>query len=195
VKNVRLFIAMDFSSQIILEVTIFQNKLRSDLSNIPIRWVAPETMHLTLQFLGDVPQSQIPAIQEAISTSAAGFSVIPLHIGSIGSFPSYKNPQVLWLGISANQTLKKIATQLQAALQPLGFKPEKDFLPHLTLGRLNKMATREQQNLVSAVLARWQSVDIGEDRMREVILYQSDLTQRGPIYTALFRFPLKNVLN
>ena len=186
---------MDFSSHVIFEDTNLQKKFRIELSNVPIRWVAPETMHLTLQFLGEVPQNQIPAIQEAISTSAAGFSAVPVHIGSIGSFPSFKKPQVLWLGLSSNQTLKKIATQLQAALQPLGFKPEKEFMPHLTLGRLNRMATREQQNLVSAVLARWQSVDIGEDRMREVILYQSDLTQRGPIYTALFRFPLKNVLN
>ena len=186
---------MDFSIQIILEVTNFQNQLRRELNNVPIRWVAPETMHLTLQFLGEVPQNQIPAIQEAISTSAAGFSAVPVHISSIGSFPSFKNPQVLWLGISTDKTLKKIATQLQAALQPLGFKPEKEFTPHLTLGRLNRMASREQQNLVSAVLARWQGVDIGEDQMREVVLYQSDLTQRGPIYTVLFRFPLKNVLN
>jgi 2'-5' RNA ligase len=195
VKNVRLFIAMDFSSQIILEVTIFQNQLRRDLSNIPIRWVAPETMHLTLQFLGDVPQSQIPSIQEAITTSTACFSTIPIHIGSVGSFPSFTKPQVLWLGISADNTLEKLASQLQAALRPLGFKPEKEFMPHLTLGRLNRMANGEQQKLASTTLAHWQSVDIGEDQLQEVVLYQSDLTQNGPIYTALFRAPLKNVLN
>lgn len=194
-KNVRLFIAMDFSSQIILEVTIFQNQLRRDLSNIPIRWVAPETMHLTLQFLGDVPQSQIPSIQEAITTSTACFSTIPIHIGSVGSFPSFTKPQVLWLGISADNTLEKLASQLQAALRPLGFKPEKEFMPHLTLGRLNRMANGEQQKLASTTLAHWQSVDIGEDQLQEVVLYQSDLTQNGPIYTALFRAPLKNVLN
>jgi len=195
VKNVRLFIAMDFSSQIILEVTNFQAQLHRELSNVPIRWVAPETMHLTLQFLGEVPQSQIPAIQEAISASAAGFSSIPVHIASVGGFPSFKKPQVLWLGISADKKLKKLASQLQSALQPLGFKPEKEYIPHLTLGRMIRTANGEQQKMVSAVLARWQSVEIGQDRMREVILYQSDLTQKGPIYTSLFRFPLKNVLN
>ncbi len=194
-KNVRLFIAMDFSIQIILEVTNFQAQLHRELSNVPIRWVAPETMHLTLQFLGEVPQSQIPAIQEAISASAAGFSSIPVHIASVGGFPSFKKPQVLWLGISADKKLKKLASQLQSALQPLGFKPEKEFMPHLTLGRMNRTANGEQQKMVSAVLARWQSVEIGQDRLREVILYQSDLTQKGPIYTSLFRFPLKNVLN
>jgi 2'-5' RNA ligase len=195
VKNVRLFIAMDFSSQIILEVTNFQAQLHRELSNVPIRWVAPETMHLTLQFLGEVPQSQIPSIQEAISASAAGFSSIPVHIASVGGFPSFKKPQVLWLGISADKKLKKLASQLQSALQPLGFKPEKEYIPHLTLGRMIRTANGEQQKMVSAVLARWQSVEIGQDRMREVILYQSDLTQKGPIYTSLFRFPLKNVLN
>jgi len=195
VKNVRLFIAMDFSSQIILEVTNFQAQLQKELSNVPIRWVAPETMHLTLQFLGEVPQSQIPSIQEAISASAAGFSSIPVHIASVGGFPSFKKPQVLWLGISADKKLKKLASQLQSALQPLGFKPEKEYIPHLTLGRMIRTANGEQQKMVSAVLARWQSVEIGQDRMREVILYQSDLTQKGPIYTSLFRFPLKNVLN
>ena len=186
---------MDFSSQIILEVTNFQSQLRRELSNVPIRWVAPETMHLTLQFLGEVPQSQIPSIQEAISASAAGFSSIPVHIASVGGFPSFKKPQVLWLGISADKKLKKLASQLQSALQPLGFKPEKEYIPHLTLGRMIRTANGEQQKMVSAVLARWQSVEIGQDRMREVILYQSDLTQKGPIYTSLFRFPLKNVLN
>jgi 2'-5' RNA ligase len=152
-------------------------------------------MHLTLQFLGEVPQNQIPAIQEAISTSANGFSAIPLHIASVGSFPSFTKPQVLWLGISADKTLKKLATQLQTALQPLGFKPEKELMPHLTLGRLNRTENEDQQKMVSAVLARWQSIEIGQDWMREVILYKSDLTQSGPIYTSLFRFPLKNVLN
>lgn len=194
-KNVRLFIAMDFSSHIILEVNKFQNQLRRDLSNVPIRWVAPQTMHLTLQFLGEVPQKQIPSIQEAITTSTACFSAIPIHIGSVGSFPSFTKPQVLWLGISADNTLEKLASQLQAALRPLGFKPEKEFMPHLTLGRLNRMANGEQQKLVSTTLTHWQSVDIGEDQLQEVVLYQSDLTQNGPIYTALFRAPLKNVLN
>lgn len=186
---------MDFSSHIILEVNKFQNQLRRDLSNVPIRWVAPQTMHLTLQFLGEVPQRQIPSIQEAITTSTACFSAIPIHIGSVGSFPSFTKPQVLWLGISADNTLEKLASQLQAALRPLGFKPEKEFMPHLTLGRLNRMANGEQQKLVSTTLAHWQSVDIGEDQLQEVVLYQSYLTQNGPIYTALFRAPLKNVLN
>jgi 2'-5' RNA ligase len=195
VKSLRLFIAMDFSSPIVEAVTRFQNQLRKEMSRLPIRWVAPESMHGTLQFLGDTPTDQIAAIEAAITSTASQFAPIALHVAGAGSFPSFQKPQVLWIGIHADHQLKKLVALLQQELTPLGFKPEGDFVPHLTLGRLSRNADSAQRQAASVALAPWQHIEIGEDRAQEIILYQSDLSQNGPIYTALFRAPLKNMLN
>jgi len=194
-QTLRLFIASDLSPDIISKLIHFQSQLGKELKQVPIRWVEAKTMHLTLQFLGDVPKNQISTIQEIINSLALQFNIFSIQIAGAGAFPSFKKPQVLWLGISADKSLKKMAEMLQNQLEPLGFEPENSFVPHLTLGRLNRMADGNQQKLVSAVLARWQQVDIGEDYCKEITLYQSELTRNGPVYTALHRAPLQNVLN
>ena len=186
---------MDFSDAIVVEVARFQNQLRKEMSRLPIRWVAPETMHLTLQFLGETPVDEVASIEAAISVVASQFAPIAMHLSGAGGFPSFQKPQVLWVGIHANHQLKQLVSKLQKELAPLGFKPEGEFVPHLTLGRLSRNASNEEYKAASIALAHWQSIEIGDDQPREIILYQSDLSREGPTYTALFRAPLNNMLN
>jgi len=86
-QTLRLFIASDLSPDIISKVIQFQSQLGKELKQVPIRWVEAKTMHLTLQFLGDVPINQTSSIQDVIDNLALQFNPINIHIAGAGAFP------------------------------------------------------------------------------------------------------------
>lgn len=108
---------------------------RSGVSGV--RWVRPESVHLTLQFLGDTPENKMEAIAQAMGQAAQGVPPFELGVQGAGAFPNMRSPRVVWLGLNGQvETLRGLQAKVEQGLASLGFPhEERDFSPHLTLGR------------------------------------------------------------
>lgn len=106
---------------------------------LPVRWVRPEGLHLTLKFLGDVDEAREPELRAALGAAATARPVT-VHIEGFGVFPDFARPRVFWAGVEPDAPLELLQHGVEQAFGPLGFPTEaRPFRPHLTLGR----ATRE----------------------------------------------------
>ncbi len=157
-----------------------------------LRTVAADSVHLTLKFLGNVQESQVPAIENAVIDAAGESRALALRLAEAGVFPERGAPRVLWVGLTGNvEPLVALQSRLEDALAPLGFEPERrPFRPHLTLGRLNDRATRSdryraKQALLSARFEQGQTIAVGA-----LSLMQSILRRDGARYRRLASIPL-----
>ena len=158
-----------------------------------MRYTAPQNLHLTLQFLGETDEHQIPKIISKIDKICQNFSEFDLEFANLGAFPSRRNPRIIWLGVNNPQPVTALA---KAIISDTGLvqDPEKaQFSPHLTLGRVTEDARGISSEMFSKLFAKLGSVNVGTTRIREVLLYQSILKPGGPVYTVLSRHALKNI--
>lgn len=183
-ESYRLFIAADLPPQIRAELSDIQTRLRR--AELPVSWVAPVAMHLTLRFLGETSAALIPDLERAMQDALAPQSAIKLQLNGVGAFPNAQRPTVVWAGVGgATATLQRIQARIEAALGDLGIAPEpKPFRPHLTLGRLRHATDREQQRLGDAIRAVVPPAGI-EWSVERIVLFRSELRNDGPIYTEI----------
>jgi len=185
--KVRTFIAIELPDEIrsdIRQLTRAFTPYRFD-----IRWVKPLNMHLTIQFLGDVGPADLDAIGKVLSDKAGFFSRFDLIPRGLGVFPSLKRPRILWIGI-AGQTdiLGSIQKSVSSGLNDLGFTAQKrPFRGHLTFGRIKSRI--DQKRLLDALHAQQKFVSKAFS-VDHLVMFKSELTQGGPIYTKLYEAPL-----
>jgi len=181
---IRIFLAIELSSGIRGKISSLQQELKKILP--PINWVRPESIHLTLKFLGYVEPSRISQLLlalEPIGAKQHGFSI---EVQGVGVFPQVKHPRILWVGVSAKtHALQELVLEIEAALEPLGFPPEeKPYHPHLTLARIKRdNAIVGSALLENGVLEREQH--LGTLSVDRLTLFESDLDSTGATYTPL----------
>jgi 2'-5' RNA ligase len=154
---------------------------------VGLRWEQRDRYHLTLQFLG--PVRELAPVVENLAAAVADRAAFPFRLGGAGAFPKPGRARIVWMGSAAGgPDLVGLAGVVADALRPLGYEPDrKEFHPHLTLARL------KVPDNVHDVLAAIGPDPVGEAfAVGEVVLYQSRLSPKGPTYTALERFPLRN---
>lgn len=181
----RLFIAVELPAGLRQELTALQNRLRR--GNPPVRWVDPAALHLTLWFLGDVAIEHIPRLAAALPRVFAGRAAVPIRLGQVGAFPSMRRPTVVWAGLAAGEaTLREWYAALARELDRLGFAGDtRPYQPHLTLGRVRRDISAEQQARLGEALQHM-AVEPGAPALIcHVTLFQSELRPDGPRYTAL----------
>lgn len=181
----RLFIAVELDPEI-------RGRLAAIHEGLPawtVRWVRPENLHLTLKFLGEVPQERIPQIREALDRVALQHPPLELVLEGVGAFPDFKRPAVLWVGVSSGQeALRRLARHLERELGGLGFPPGgRDFVGHVTLGRVTPPG---RASLPEQAVRDRASGPLGTGRVAEFCLFRSQLRPAGPVYSVLHRFPL-----
>lgn len=154
-----------------------------------VRWVPDENVHLTVQFLGAVPEERVEAVGAAIAAAAASAGPLLLEVKGAGGFPNSRRPRVVWLGLSGDvEALAALAADLGKRLAPLGFAPEaRPFAAHLTLGRARD--SRGAPGLGGALAAAAQDDGVTW-RATELVLFESHLSPRGPRYEPVRRAPL-----
>lgn len=152
-------------------------------------WVRPDSIHLTLKFLGEVADNRIDEIGSALERAAEGAAPFSLAVEGVGGFPNPKYPRVVWAGIKESTELKKLQLQVEAAMVELGFEPDgRAFSPHLTLCRIKSAAdSREMGRLLSEVKPELKAVF----EVSSVVLFKSVLKPAGAEYTALKEIILK----
>ncbi|HLD41386.1 MAG TPA: RNA 2',3'-cyclic phosphodiesterase [Candidatus Omnitrophota bacterium] len=185
----RLFIAVDLNSQNRDALAKLQTRLKK--ADTDVKWIEPKNIHLTLKFLGEVTEENIPKIISAIKESIQGIQPFSLEIINLGVFPSLEYPRVIWAGIEkGKEDLKKLAERVEAAMLKLKFPKEKrGFSEHLTLGRVR--SSKNKNNLIQQ-LSQTSFPTLRQD-IAAVILYQSTLTPQGPIYEKLGEASLQKI--
>jgi 2'-5' RNA ligase len=158
---------------------------------LPWRWVTPDHIHLTLRFLGNVPDESVPSLLQAVEQAAQGHTAFPLRARALGCFPHPARARVLWVGLDdPGQALGRLNTRLTAALTPLGFPPEdRPLHPHLTLARAHH---RMPASRLLPMLQTYHNWDFGEFLVTQVHLVQSQLQRGGALHTILCSVALQS---
>ena len=179
----RLFIAVDLPTEIRKALGDIEQDLRPLTDSA--RWVSPESIHITLKFLGEVPDKRL----EDINTALTGLSWKPftITVRGVGFFPGTRSPRVFWAGMEA-PTMKELAEELDSRMEALGFDKEKRaFRPHITLARARD--TRISSSLVTGS-SQYEEHDFGAFTADRVFLFKSTLKPSGAVYEKLKEYLL-----
>lgn len=192
--QIRAFIALDLPQPIQDCIEKESSRLQKLLSRETIRWTAIQNMHLTLKFLGNIPNHHVDFLKQMLTQIAKSHSAFDLQIGGIGSFPSGKLIRVLWLGIQPAPELTSLQRAVEAGASKLGYEKEaRAFFPHLTVGRVKQNIHPNEMQKIRNALQTFQLGKIPSARVDSAHLYQSDLHQDGSVYTKLFSASLKQL--
>jgi 2'-5' RNA ligase len=179
--GVRCFVAVELPISMREEIGRLNYRIATD----GLRLVRPELVHVTVKFLGDVPQEEVGRVAEALGRIKA--APFPARVKGMGAFPG-RTVRVLWLGLEGD--FQELYDKVEQALIPLGFAPEaRGFSPHVTLGRVARPDPDTSRRLLARI-AEHSSLDLGSFIVDRFCLKKSTLTRGGPIYEDLAAFPL-----
>ena len=187
--NVRSFIAIEIPEEIKKELASVRDELKKYLGKASkVSWARAETTHLTIKFLGDVPEEKIRATEDALRLSTRGIKALTVSVAGIGCFPNLENPRVLFAGTLGSEELKNLHAAIEGSLYAIGFKKdEKPFKPHLTIARIKSPI--EGKKLSKAI--KELKTDIKADFIADsVILFKSELSSKGAVHTPIAKINL-----
>ena len=149
-----------------------------DLPTDAFRLTAPERVHLTLKFLGEIPPEALPRITSALEPLGDAAEPFEAAIAGFGVFPSARRARILWAGIEEGaEAFRALANTVETLLEPEGLPPEgRPFVPHLTLGRARRPARFDPGH-----------TPLPEERfaVRKADLVQSEHGGSGVVYSTL----------
>lgn len=189
----RVFIALELPAEVKTALQVPLRHLRETLPRQAVRWVEPESLHITLKFLGDISPEMLEPVQQANRRAAQASVPLDLCATGLGCFPNPKRPRVVWIGLKGDLTgLHRLRDQVEANVAPLGFPTEdRPFSPHLTLGRV-KTEDRQLQAQVGQAVAQMQIGEVATWHNTYLSLMESTLRPDGAVYTALATYQLAN---
>ncbi len=153
-----------------------------DQTQASLKIVNPEIMHLTLRFLGEIPQATVQQVKAAMDELR--FQQFDAQFAGLGAFPNLRRISVVWVGITQGQEqLGAIFQQLEPRFRTIGLPPDdKGFSPHMTIARVRSGANREA---LATYIESMRERDFGKMTVKAVRLKKSTLTPKGPIYTTI----------
>ncbi len=178
----RLFVGLDFPDSV-------KERLLALETGLPgIRWSKRDQLHLTLFFIGETEKNH--AVQAALAgVEAAAFA---LSLGGVGRFPEKAKapPRVLWAGVAHSEALHQLQGQVSSALVQAGFQAEaRAFQPHIALARLKNGAA--MRGAVQDYIAHHNDFEVAAVPVEGFVLFSSQLTPQGAIYTHEAVYPLR----
>ncbi len=187
----RTFIAVDIGEEIRSHAIVLQQTLAK--TGASVKWVATDSLHITLLFLGEVDDRELHAVCRAVQVVAGKEPPFTMLVSGLGAFPNPRHPKILWAGIvDGSERLKHLYEKLETKMLDQGFycKEERDFTPHLTLGR-----TKSESDgiMLAPELTKRSSWEGGRTVVNEILIFSSMLAKEGPIYTILGRGQLKGI--
>ena len=194
----RIFVGIDLDEEIRGKIARFLEGVSGFAPEA--RWLRPESLHITLKFIGEQKSEQVEAITQRLRQVECG--PLDIEVSGYGFFPTAKSPRVFWIGIHSGPQLALLAQHVDSAVAELGVpREDRPFSPHLTLARAGgrsgdpKWRKGDGPNSVFVVLQKrlgaMAGLDFGKMTADKFILYQSQLSPAGSRYTKLERFPLR----
>lgn len=176
----RLFVAINLPGEVKHEIWKVTEPLR--VRAYPVRWVAPDSIHLTLKFLGPVQSYRESAVVDALEHAVQGARRFILPLGGFGAFPSTEHPRVLWVGCEGVPSLEILQHRVELEMERVGFPLEgRPFRPHLTLARAHRGARAAEFRGLPQVLEELQFS--AEVWVESADLMESHLTPDGARYS------------
>ncbi|HEY3249962.1 MAG TPA: RNA 2',3'-cyclic phosphodiesterase [Ignavibacteria bacterium] len=184
---IRCFLALNIESSIQAKLKLIQDDVRKLLNNYNVKWENHEKFHLTLRFLGGVNENVLDEIAKKIKLLKFEFENIVMHTKGIGFFPNQKRPNVVFIDLTEEGNhSEQIVSEIDKALDKFGFKPDKKFAPHITIGRFrreNRVKINKEINV---------KVDPIEIDFDSFYLMKSVLKPKGSVYEVIKRFKFNN---
>jgi 2'-5' RNA ligase len=189
--NIRTFIAIELSPMIQNHLTIVLEQLKSCIKT-GVRWVPPNNIHLSLKFIGDFPEGQIPNLKHDLSIATSHIHPFDFEISNLGAFPNLNHARVIWVGVVSNNALQDLASECDRVTHTFGISlEERPFSPHLTLGRVSSNITQQEMAEIGKVLSNKKIGILGTQQVGAVTIFKSDLGPSSAAYTPLTRLHLR----
>jgi len=184
-SNIRTFIAVDISAQVRSRAANLIKRLQ--VCGVKASWTDPSNMHLTLKFLGEIPDPRVPDVCRAVAESCSGYPRMKLGFHGAGAFPRNERPRTVWIGVQPEtDEFAELYHTIEARLYDVGFaKERRRFTPHLTIGRI-RAGGPELHELGQLILQNTEFV-AGSCPVEQVLVYGSFLDKSGPTYQVLGR--------
>lgn len=185
-KAFRTFVAVLIDEHIRESISRVQNEVKKLAPDV--KWVAPENLHVTLKFLGDVQEDALPEVFSAVEKAAGSVRSFELAMSGLGAFPNPQRARVVWVGAEkGREELIELAAAVEAELVSTGFaREEKPFKAHVTIGRIRDRAPRG----LAEALTQVEADALGSQRVSGVVVMSSDLRPGGPVYSVMKDVPL-----
>ncbi|HPA14678.1 MAG TPA: RNA 2',3'-cyclic phosphodiesterase [Desulfobacterales bacterium] len=186
-ETLRSFIAFELPEKIISSIRKVQEEIKA--YGFAMRWVRPENIHLTLKFLGNINQADIPEIRKRMSETAEKYSPMRLAAKGIGVFPGIKRPRVLWVGLNGQiDSLIGLQKTIDEKLEAIGLPREnRAFKGHLTLARVKGHIDSNRLGEAMKEVGGFESEAFIVD---QIVLFKSELKPGGSVYTKLMSISL-----
>ncbi len=180
----RLFVALDLAVPVHEQLTQILGELHELAPRA--KWVKAENIHLTLSFLGELPEERVPEVVLALNAVASRHPPLRLHTAPGGSFGSRRKPRVLWIGLQGElELLRALQRDVAQAMTAFGVEEEhREYTPHLTLARARD--PRGDPTLAEC-LEPLSKVEPVESLANELMLVRSHLSREGSRYEVLHR--------
>ncbi len=180
-ENIRAFICITFQNEIIKEITRIQSLVSK--TKFTGSLTAPENLHLTLKFLGEIPPEKLEEVKALLSNIK--FNPFETSLQHTGTFSHHKKPRITWMKISS-KPLFDLQKQIDETLSPL-FQKEERFMSHLTLARIKYV--KSPPNFIKYIN------QIKPKKLKFQVssfkLISSDLKPLGPNYSLIEEYKLK----
>lgn len=191
----RLFVGLDIEPAIHAGISRFLASLKAQAPEV--KWVRPESLHVTLKFIGEVREDRAAQIKKALASVSAGAPTITFS--GTGFFPNARAPRVFWVGVNADDKLAELARKVDETVAAVGFDREKNaYKPHLTLARSGSGSPQPRPGdraepkfqRVQRIVEQMPPAEFGTMTPRNFYLYESKLGAGGAKYTKIEGYPL-----
>jgi len=185
----RVFVAIDLSAEAVKAAALHIDRLRRQVPQVRARWIRPQNLHVTLRFVGNVGPNELVVLEERVANVAANFPAPTVTLEKTGAFIRRRSrSNVLWLGISSrsDDARRDVLEEIMGELSGDMGSPAHARHPHLTIARLS------DANAARDLVKQHLDSEFGPVAFRadEIVVYESELTPKGSIYTAISRHRL-----
>ncbi len=190
----RTFIALELDESLQRFLGNVIHRLAQQLPSV--RWVKPSGIHLTLAFLGELSDEQLPAAKQAADAAAQQITPFEFRLKELGMFGSQRQPRVIWMGIEESSgNLFRLHGVLNRELELRGFEVDsRPFSPHLTLARIKQPLNADEQQTLQRLLASKESAPSSPRQYaHDLSVMKSELLRSGARYTCLAAYPLNRL--
>jgi len=187
--HIKTFIAVTASDRVNRNVTNVVQRLAA--TGADYRWVAPENLHVTLNFAGNIIDTEVLEFCSDIKSAVKDFSPFEMSLQGVGAFPTLEQPRTIWIGVDeGSEVLRSLYKKVEAVLSHWGVnKDRNEYVPHMTVGRIQRSG-RWNESLQTA-LHRLRNHDGGVCNVDSVIVFSSFQDNGGPTHTPMATIKLK----
>ena len=181
----RAFLAADIDEELKEKIADVQKQLKE--ADAPVKFVEPHNLHFTFKFFGEIDEEKAEQIVRAVETKVQNYAPFEISIKGVGVFPNTRYIRVVWLGVEDSEPFSKLQMDMDEDFKKMGFKKERSYVPHLTMGRVR--GAKNKDALLSKI-DELKEVEIGKMRIEKLVLKESVLKRDGPVYTTVNEFDL-----